>query len=357
MVLTDFGADVIRIDRPQAASPVPGDRPHLLDRGRRSIAIDLKAPGGRELALALIDRADVVTEGYRPGVAERLGLGPDVCLERNPRLVYARMTGWGQTGPHAQRAGHDLGYLALSGVLGALGAPGTEPPPPLNLIGDFGGGGMFLVLGILLALMERAQSGRGQVVDAAILDGVGLLATTVADLRAGGIWRDERGANIMDGGAPFYRTYETSDGGYMAVAAVEPQFYAALLRGTGLAATDWPQYDRSRWPAQHRALEECFASRAREEWTATFAELDACVEPVLDWDEALAHPQARERETHVQAFGAVQPAPAPRLSRTPASVRGSAPKPGEHTAAILAELGMADDELDRLTREGAIARP
>ncbi len=354
MLLADFGADVVRVDRVDRQDAVPGDRPHLLDRGRRSLTLDLKRPKGVEILLDLIDRADVLTEGFRPGVAEQLGVGPDVCLTRNPRLVFGRMTGWGQDGPHATVAGHDLNYLALAGVLGAIGAPDSNPPPPLNLIGDFGGGGMLLALGILIALLERHRSGVGQVVDAAILDGVTLLATTVADLRAGGLWEDRRGANIMDGGAPFYRTYATADGLYVAVAAVEPQFYGELLRRVGGDPSDWPQYDRARWSELHRLLEDIFAQRSRDDWIAVFEGSDACFAPVLGWEEAARHPQSLARQTMVEAFGAWQPAPAPRLERTPASVPGPAPRPGQHTAEILEEIGLTSREIDQLAQEGVI---
>jgi alpha-methylacyl-CoA racemase len=354
MLLADFGADVVRVDRLAPRAPIPGTRPHLLDRGRRSIAIDLKQPEGVEILLELVEKADVLTEGFRPGVAERLGVGPDVCHERNPRLVYGRMTGWGQSGPYAQRAGHDLNYLAVSGVLGAIGVPGEPPPPPLNLIGDFGGGGTFLALGILLALVERGRSGQGQVVDAAILDGVSVLATTVADLLAGGIWEDRRGANIMDGGAPFYRTYKTRDHRYVSVAAVEPQFYAALLERLGLDPGAWPQYERTRWAELHDVLEARFAERTREEWSRHFEAADACVAPVLSWREAAVDPQLSARQTWIEAFGVRQPAPAPRLTRTSAAVGGPAPYPGQHTHEILRELGIATEELARLAAEGVI---
>jgi len=354
MILADFGADVIRIDRPGAAPPIPGKRPHLLNRGRRSVALDLKSPGGHDVLMRLVDSADVLTEGFRPGVAERLGVGPDVCLGRNPGLIYGRMTGWGQEGPLAQTAGHDLNYLALSGVLGALGAPDAPPPPPLNLVGDFGGGGMLLALGIVVALVERGRSGQGQVIDAAILDGVTLLATTIVDLLAGGLYREARAQNILDGGAPFYRAYRTSDDRFMSVGAVEPQFYAALLEGLGAAAADWPQYDRERWPEQHRRFEELFAQRTLDEWNDVFAALDTCVAPVLHFTEAMEHPQIRARETYVDAFGHRQPAPAPRLGRTPGKVAGPAPAPGQHTREILAELGLGEGEVETLLEGAAV---
>jgi alpha-methylacyl-CoA racemase len=287
MVLADLGAQVLRVERAeacQADAPVPADP---LARGRTSIGLNLKDPAGVELLLRLTEQADVLVEGFRPGVAERLGFGPDACLRRNPALVFARMTGWGQHGPLARRAGHDIDYIAVSSALHPIGRAGQRPVPPLNLVGDFGGGGMLLALGVLAALVERHRSGQGQVIDAAMVDGSALLTAFLYGLRARGAWQDERGANILDGGAPFYDTYQTADGEFVAVGALEPQFYARLLEGLGLADAGLPaQLDRAGWPALRERFAAVFASRTRDEWTETFAGTDACVAPVLSAAEA-----------------------------------------------------------------------
>lgn len=316
MLLADQGATVLRIDRPGAATGHP--ERELLNRGRRSAVLDLKHPRAVDALLRLADTADVLLEGLRPGVTERLGVGPEVCLGRNPRLVYARMTGWGQDGPLAPRAGHDITYLALTGALHAVGRPDGRPAPPLNLVGDFGGGSMLLLTGVLAALWERERSGRGQVVDAAMVDGVGLLLQSIWSLRGMGLWTDERGSNLFDGHAPFYDTYACADGRFVAVGALEPQFWADLLRVLGLAAEDLPdRQDRARWPELRERLAAVFATRTRDAWAAAFEGTDACVTPVLRFDEVAAHPHAAARGSVITVDGVPQAAPAPRFSRTP----------------------------------------
>ncbi|WP_076821260.1 CaiB/BaiF CoA transferase family protein [Pseudofrankia asymbiotica] len=331
MVLADLGADVVRVDRPSGGGVqgAPDDGDHLL-RGRRSVVLDLKDPAGTERLLALVERADVLIEVYRPGVAERLGIGPDVCLRRNPRLVYGRMTGWGQEGPWAHTAGHDLNYISITGVLHAIGPKDGKPPVPLNLVGDFGGGSMFLLTGILAALWERERSGAGQVVDAAMVDGASVLAQMMWAWRGTGFWSDERGVNVLDGGAPYYDTYVCADGGYVAVGAIEPQFYAALLAGLGLTDAGLPgQNDRAGWPELRARFTGAFLAKTRDEWAAVFDGTDACVTPVLTWAEAGSHPHLAARRTLVTVGGIEQPAPAPRFSRTvpgtptPPSAKGS----------------------------------
>jgi alpha-methylacyl-CoA racemase len=313
MILADLGADVVRVDRP-GHDGLGGP----LQRGRRSVALDLKSSSGVADLLRLIAAADVLVEGFRPGVAERLGFGPSSCAALNPRLVYARMTGWGQDGPLADRAGHDIDYIAVAGALAPLGRAGSPPPAPLNLIGDFAGGGMLLAVGVLAALVERERSGRGQVVDAAMVDGAALLTSFLHGMLGAGLWVGGRGENLLDGGAPFYDTYRTRDGGYMAVGALEPQFYAALV--AGLELSDLPdQYDRAGWPELRSRFTARFLSRSRVEWTAVFAGVDACVTPVLSPQEAPSHPHNAARQTFVTLDGLVQPAPAPRFSRTPAA--------------------------------------
>jgi crotonobetainyl-CoA:carnitine CoA-transferase CaiB-like acyl-CoA transferase len=312
MMLADLGADVVLVDRPD---PVP---PALLRRGRRVVTLDLKTPSGLAGLLDLVEQADVLVEGFRPGVAERLGFGPAECLRHNPRLVYARLTGWGQSGPLADRAGHDIDYLALAGALSPLGRPGERPHAPLNLLADFAGGGLLLAVGVLAALLERARSGAGQVIDAAMVDGSALLTTFLHGLIAAGQWPGERGTNLLDGGAPFYDTYATADGAFMAVGAIEPPFYAELLAGLDLSAEPLPaQYDQAGWPILRRRFTERFAQRTREDWTLIFTSRDACVTPVLSPTEAPAHPHNRERETFTQVGADLQPSPAPRFSRTP----------------------------------------
>ncbi|MGH3793677.1 MAG: CaiB/BaiF CoA transferase family protein [Pseudonocardiaceae bacterium] len=337
MLLADLGADVVRVERPGGASPLNPARDQLL-RGRRSVAADLKDPAGREIVLRLMERADVLVEGLRPGVTERLGVGPADCHARNPRLVYARMTGWGQHGPLAARAGHDINYIALSGVLHAIGTAGGKPVPPLNLVGDFAGGSMFLVVGVLAALWERERSGTGQVIDAAMVDGVSVLTQMFWSMRASGLWSDQRGTNLLDSGAPFYDTYACADGRFIAVGALEPQFYTALLEGLGLAGEELPaQSDPAGWPVLRERFTEMFASRTRDEWRAVFDGSDACVAPVLSFGEVAAHPHIAARGTLVDVGGVPQAAPAPRFSRTPPDLPTAPREPGADTAAVLAD--------------------
>jgi alpha-methylacyl-CoA racemase len=351
MLLADLGADVIRIDRPPGGDAHP--LTEVLGRGRRSVALDLKNQAGVEIVLRLVERADALVEGYRPGVMERLGLGPDVCLARNSRLVYGRMTGWGQDGPLARQAGHDIDYIALSGALSAIGRPAALPVPPLNLIGDFGGGGMLLAFGVVSAVLEARASGRGQVVDAAMVDGASLLLTMVYEARNLGLWSLDRGTNLLDGGAPFYDVYATSDGGAMAVGALEPAFYAELLRVLDLDRPELRDHtDRRCWPAIRAALTEAFAGRTRDEWEAAFSGSDACVTPVLDLDEARSHPHALARDAFYETTDGRVPAPAPRFERTPTSVPRPASPAGADTRVALADWGLADDEIEALCDAG-----
>jgi alpha-methylacyl-CoA racemase len=355
MLLADLGADVIRVDRRTATGDVLRT---LMGRNRRSIAVDLKDPDGVRAVLGLVDRADVVLEGMRPGVAERLGLGPDVCRARHPGLVYARMTGWGQDGPYAGQAGHDLNYIAVAGALGAIGDPDRPPPPPLNLVGDFGGGALYLVVGVLAALHERSRSGQGQVVDAAMVDGAASLTTMFHELSALGLWGADRGANLLDGGAPFYATYRTAEGGHVAVAALEPQFFAELVRLLDLDPAEvGHQHDRLRWPGLHDRLTAVFAARTLVEWESHFAGSDACVFPVRPMTAAPDDPHLAARGTFVDVGGVRQPAPAPRLSRTPSAHPTPAPTPGAHTDAILTELGYSASEIAHLRTTGAVGGP
>jgi alpha-methylacyl-CoA racemase len=326
MLLADLGADVVRIDRPGQPQDPPWP---VLGRGRRSVVIDLKHPDGPEALLSLTDRADVLIEPWRPGVAERLGLGPETCCYRNPRLVYGRMTGWGQTGPWSQMAGHDIDYIAITGALHAIGRAGGPPQPPLNLLGDFAGGSLFLLAGVLAALLERERSGRGQVVDAAIVDGTASLTAFVHGVRAAGLWRDERGVNPLDTGAPYYDVYQTADDQWLAVGAIEPAFFAELIRLLELADVP-PQADQSRWPELRALLARRFRERTRAQWTEVFAGTDACVAPVLSFAEAAGHPQLAARQVLADRDGIVQPAPAPRFSRTPGRIPPAAPSAGQH---------------------------
>ncbi|MFZ2527256.1 MAG: CaiB/BaiF CoA-transferase family protein [Rhodococcus sp. (in: high G+C Gram-positive bacteria)] len=315
-LLADLGADVVCIQRPGLIPPA-GHRDQI-QRGRTIVEANLKDPEQVEKVLGLIERADVLIEGFRPGVTERMGLGPDAALARNPRLVYGRMTGWGQEGPLADVAGHDINYISLTGVLHAIGRKGERPVPPLNMVGDFGGGSMFLIFGILAALVERQTSGKGQVVDAAMVDGALALSHMMWAFRGRGIWSDERGTNMLDSGAPYYDTYETSDGKYMAVGAIEPQFYALLLQGLGLDATELPaQNDFSAWPELQKLFTEKFLSKTRDEWSLIFLGTDACVSPVLTWAEASGNEHIAARGSLVELDGVTQHAPAPRFSRTP----------------------------------------
>lgn len=354
MVLADLGADVIRVERPADHLPLVDPEQVLLHRGRRSIVVDLRHPRGAEVIRRLAEVAEIVTEGYRPGVAERLGVGPEDLLAVNPRLVYGRMTGWGQDGPLARTAGHDITYLAATGVLHAIGRAGGPPQVPLNLLGDFAGGSMFLVTGLLAALLEARASGRGQVVDAAIVDGAVALSTVVHGLLAAGLWRDERGSNLLDTGAPFYDVYQTSDGRHMAVGALEPQFYAEFVRLLE-AGPDLPdRNDPTTWPELRRLFADRFRTRTQAEWAEVFDGSDACVAPVVSLTEAPAHPQLAQRGTFVTSDGVLQPAPAPRFSRTPGRI-GAAPAPaGRHTRAALLDWGVAD--VDDLLAAGVVTQ-
>jgi alpha-methylacyl-CoA racemase len=357
MVLGDLGADVVRLDRIEAADSSCWDQPNLdaMMRNRRSVALDLKHPDGVAAASRLVDAADVLVEGFRPGVMERLGLGPESCMERNRRLIYTRMTGWGQEGPWAQLAGHDINYIALSGALGATGRRGHRPVPPANLLGDFGGGGMLMAVGVLAALLERERSGRGQVVDASVLDGTALLSTMIHGLIATGYWSPTPGESIADTGAPFYDVYRAADGALVSIGAIEPQFYAELAERLGLPEDMLrTQMDTTRWPEMKDVFAEVIAGRTGEEWEETLAGTDACYAPVLRPAEAWKHPHNAARATFVDLDGVQQPAPAPRFSRTPAPPLRSAPHPGQHTASVLAEAGYGPGELEALSANGAI---
>jgi alpha-methylacyl-CoA racemase len=362
MMLGDLGAEVIRVERVSAPEGARASRDPLL-RNRRSIALNLKHPAGVEALLKLVQSADALIEGCRPGVAERLGIGPSVCLERNPRLVYGRMTGWGQDGPLAQAAGHDINYIALSGALHLIGPPGGKPVPPLNLVGDFGGGGMLLLAGVLAALLEASRSGRGQVVDAAMLDGSVALLGMFFGFRAESYFRDVTGENFLAGGAPFYDTYETKDGKYVSIGSLEPQFYARLLEklglqdekfhGLGMMTVDDPKA-RSKWPALRQALTEKFRSRTRDEWRQVLEGADVCFAPVLSLEEAARHPHNVARETFIEIDGVVQNAPAPRFSRTK-SARPTPPhRLGADTDAVFSEAGLSGAEIAKLRADGAL---
>ena len=358
MLLAELGADVVRVDRLTDSGLGIGMAPefHLLNRSRPSIAVDLKHPDGVETVLRLVESADALIEGFRPGVAERLGLGPEDCAARNPRLVYGRVTGWGQDGPLAGAAGHDLNYIALTGALNAIGRRGAPPTPPHNLVGDFGGGALYLALGVVAALYEARESGQGQTVDAAMVDGAASLMTSAYSLWAAGISDAPRGENILDSGAHFYDVYETSDGRYVSVAPVEPKFYAELLRRIGLDAGDAPHSaDRSDWPRSKARLAALFRTRTRDEWCAILEGTDACFAPVLGMDEAHRHPHNAERATFVERDGIVQPNAAPRFSRTPGAVRCSPPTPGSGTREVLAGWGFGAAEIDDLADRGVIA--
>jgi alpha-methylacyl-CoA racemase len=356
MVLSDLGADVVRIDRANAASPPFGVN-DVLYRGRRSVGVDLKSPDGVEVVLRLIEQSHVFLEPFRPGVAERLGLGPDVCLDRNRALAYGRMTGWGQDGPLAQKAGHDINYISVAGALWPMGQDGQPPVPPLNLVGDFGGGGMLLVAGVLAALLEAQQSGQGQVVDAAMVDGAALLMSFVWGMRAINMWTDRRSANPLDGAAPYYRAYECADGRYISVGAMESQFYAQLVALTGLdeQQTLPEQEDTRHWSETADRLSAIFKTKTRDEWVAAAAPYDACLTPVLDFDEVAAHPHIQERGTFTTVNGALQPAPAPRFSRTPAAIQRPPAMPGDHTDDVLQEwLNVPAGDVERLREAGAL---
>jgi alpha-methylacyl-CoA racemase len=352
MMLSDMGAEVIRIDRKSGGG---GRSRDVLARNRRSVAVDLKKPEGVDTVLRLVESADGLFEGFRPGVTERLGLGPDVCLGRNPKLVYGRMTGWGQDGPMAQAAGHDINYIALTGALHAIGRPGERPVPPLNLVGDFGGGGMLLAFGMVCAMLEAQKSGKGQVVDAAMVDGAASLMAMFYTMGAAGAFTDKRGTNLLDGGAHFYDTYETKDGRYICVGSIEPQFYALLVEKAGLDPERFSaQMDASRWPEYKQELTEVFKGKTRDEWCEIMEGSDVCFAPVLSVFEAPEHPHNKARNTFVQIDGVVQPAPSPRFSRTEAEIRHGARTPGEDTRSVLEDCGFTGDEIAKLEAEGVV---
>src|SRR3954463_13308435 len=355
MLLADLGADVLVVDRP-AETDLGLKRERWYDvmmRGKRSVTLDLKSASAKGAALALLEKADALIEGFRPGVMERLGLGPDAALARNPKLVYGRMTGWGQDGPLAARAGHDLNYIALAGVLHAFGRRGEPPVPPLNLVGDFGGGGMLLGFGIACALLEAGRSGKGQVVDAAMVEGASLLAAMFSGFLASNTWSEERGVNILDTGAPWYDVYETRDGKYVSIAAIEAKFYDELLSRLNLKGRNLPdQYERARWPEMREVFRTTFKSRTREEWCRVFEGSDACFAPVLTFSESRRHPHNAARASHVEVGGVAQPAPAPRFSRTPGAVRRTPPERGEGALAALADWGFSAAEVERLRSGG-----
>jgi alpha-methylacyl-CoA racemase len=362
MALADLGAEVLRLDRASSVASGEGTMPASpyasLDRNRRSVGIDLKHPDGATTVLRLCETADVLMEGFRPGVAERLGIGPDACLARNPRLVYGRMTGWGQDGPLAADPGHDINYIALAGVLAHIGPTGGPPVPPINLIGDFGGGGLLLAFGVLAALLERDRSGQGQVVDAAMVDGSAMLMSVFVGLSAMGFWSDERGTNLLDGGSHFYGVYETSDGGWISIASYEPQFYAELARllgPLGIELDPATQMDQSAWPELKARMADLFRRRTRDAWVEFFAGHEVCFAPVLTMNEAREHPHNRARGTFTEVEGAPQPAPAPRFSRTPGGVQRAPVVPGTDTGSALIDWGFSAGEVDALREQGTIA--
>jgi alpha-methylacyl-CoA racemase len=362
MALSDAGADVLRVDRPfnhEAATVddrvIVGRAANLINRGRRSVTVDLKDPRAVDFMLDLIERADGLIEGFRPGVMERLGLGPEVCHDRNSRLIYGRVTGWGREGPYASMAGHDINYIALSGTLSAIGRPDELPVPPLNLLGDFGGGGLMLAYGMTCALFESSKSGQGQVVDVSMVDGSAYLASYIHGMRALRLWNDERGSNVLDGGAPYYQIYETRDAKYMALGAIEDQFFIEFLERIGLAELkDVRVSDRANWKIVHERLVAVFAQRTREEWEAVFDGTDSCVTPVLTMDEAIAHEQLRASGTFIEIEGVTQPAPTPRFSRTPGSVQRPAPTPGQEGVSALREWGLESGHIQQLLDKGTV---
>lgn len=356
MMLADMGAEVVRVDRASAAGQAASGT-DVLARGRRSIAVDLKNPEGVQAVLRLAENSDVLIEGFRPGVMERLGLGPDICQERNPALIYGRMTGWGQTGTLSHAAGHDINYISLTAALHSIGEKGRRPTPPLNLVGDFGGGGMLLAFGIVAALFERGRSGQGQVVDAAMTDGSALLMNGLLGMMNTEHWLPDRGSNLLDGGAHFYGTYETKDGKYVSIGAIEPQFYALLLEKSGLGEQDdlSPQMDRAEWPAMQQRLEAIFRTKTRDEWDEIMLGTDICYAPVLNFRDAIAHPHNSSRNTFVEVDGIHQAAPAPRFSRTPPQTPDGGVAPGAHTEDVLRSFGFGDGEITSLRECGAVA--
>jgi len=354
MLLADMGADVLVIDRPEGTD-LGLKRERWYDtmmRGKRSVTLDLKNTTSKEVVYSLVEKADALIEGMRPGVMERLGIGPDELLKINPKLVYGRMTGWGQTGPLASRAGHDINYIALTGILNAIGRKGEAPLPPLNLIGDFGGGGMLLGFGVACGLLEASRSGKGQVIDAAMVEGASLLAVMFAGFLGGGSWSEQRGVNILDTGAPWYNVYETKDGKYISIGAIEERFYKALLARLQLDEKDFPQNDRAKWPLHKAAFTTAFKAKTRDEWVKVFEGSDACFAPVLSWSEAPRHPHNRARSAFLSVKRVEQPAPAPRFSRTPGEVRRPPPERGEGGAQALGDWGFAAEQVKRLTSLG-----
>ena len=359
MLLAELGAEVLKIDRvrPSGLGLAVPAADAFLHRSRRSIALDLKRPEAAPLVLRLCAQADALIEGFRPGVTEKLGIGPDPCLARNPRLVYGRVTGWGQTGPLATAAGHDLNYIALTGALHAIGRPGQPPTPPLNLVGDFGGGALYLALGVVAALLEARRSGHGQVVDAAMVDGAASLMTAIYGLRSAGLVSDERGVNPLDGGAHFYDVYKTSDGRHIALAPIEPGFYATLLERLGMAPDALPHSRTPEdWPALKSTLAALIKTRTRQEWTALLEGTDACFAPVLNMEEAPQHPHNRARETFVERDGRWQPNAAPRFSRTPTAISSAPAAAGQHTRDALSDWGLSADDIDTLIATGVVAQ-
>ena len=354
MVLSDLGANVIRVDRVTSAGSV--SRQEANNRGKKSIAVDLKTPKGIEIVLNLVEASDAIFEGFRPGVMEKLGLGPDVCLQKNKKIVFGRMTGWGQEGPLAFAAGHDINYISLSGVLATIGRPGSPPVPPLNLIGDYGGGGMLLALGLVAALFETKSSGKGQVIDAAMVDGSALLMTMIYTMRGMGLWKDSLGSNFLDGGAHFYDTYECKDGKYISIASIEPKFYQLLREITPLEDSIFDdQLSRESWPEQKKALKEIFLKKTQQEWCGLMEGTDICFAPVLNMAEAPEHPHNKARNTFIELEGIVQPAPAPRFSRTVPEVCPAPAYVGEHTEEVLKSIGMQDSDIEGLKASGEVA--
>lgn len=354
MVLADLGAEIIRVDRASAIGT--GSKQEPSNRGKKSIAVDLKAKEGVEVVLKLVETADAIFEGFRPGVMERLGIGPEVCMARNDRIVFGRMTGWGQEGPLANAAGHDINYISLSGALAAIGRPGSPPVPPLNLIGDFGGGGMLLALGLVAALLESKESKQGQVVDAAMTDGSALLMTMIYSMQSSGMWKTTMGSNLLDGGSHFYDTYECKDGKFISIGSIEPQFYALLCQIAELDEKVFSkQMSRDLWPEQKEEIKKIFLKKTRDEWCELMEGTDVCFAPVLDMSEAPQHPHNKERKTFIDLEGVTQPAPAPRFSRTEPEVVSSPSIVGEHTNEVLSSIGLSEEDISTLKTSGAVA--
>ena len=354
MVLADLGAEIIRVDRASAIGT--GSKQEPSNRGKKSIAVDLKAKEGVEVVLKLVETADAIFEGFRPGVMERLGIGPEVCMARNNRIVFGRMTGWGQEGPLANAAGHDINYISLSGALAAIGRPGSPPVPPLNLIGDFGGGGMLLALGLVAALLESKESKKGQVVDAAMTDGSALLMTMIYSMQSSGMWKTTMGSNLLDGGSHFYDTYECEDGKFISIGSIEPQFYALLCQIAELDEKVFSkQMSRDLWPEQKEEIKKIFLKKTRDEWCELMEGTDVCFAPVLDMTEAPQHPHNKERKTFIDLEGVTQPAPAPRFSRTEPEVVSSPSIVGEHTNEVLSSIGLSEEDISTLKTSGAVA--